>query len=237
MVGRATLRLFRQYWWILLGVFTVPVVVYGLVAWAWLQLFSPSVSALAFGGGLVVGLSLGGVALLLADLGITKRLTGAEAERWSSSQLHKLSSRWRIINDVPTDFGNIDHVVVGPGVVLAVETKVMDDSPWLEDSLERASSQVTRGAERLRLILRTMGVEDVTVVPCVLRWGVGVGSTEAVTHRGRVRVLSAARDAEWRARLERAYPGNRPSQPAVAAIEKYADPRRHYAGRLSLQRD
>jgi len=50
--------------------------------------------------------------------------TGADAERRTEKTLRVLEREgWQAVHDLPTPFGNIDHVVVGPGGVFALDTK------------------------------------------------------------------------------------------------------------------
>jgi nuclease-like protein len=49
---------------------------------------------------------------------------GADGERHVGGILDGLADRgWRVLHDVDTGRGNIDHIVVGPGGVFSVETK------------------------------------------------------------------------------------------------------------------
>jgi hypothetical protein len=58
------------------------------------------------------------------DRGLDRRLRGVRAEEHVGAILDSLAScGWRSLHDVPTGRGNIDHVAVGPGGVVTVETK------------------------------------------------------------------------------------------------------------------
>lgn len=48
---------------------------------------------------------------------------GAEGERRTARVLESLGSRWTVRHDIPTRYGNYDHVVVGPGGVFLVDSK------------------------------------------------------------------------------------------------------------------
>ena len=52
-----------------------------------------------------------------------KMLRGAEGEATVGYRLSGLSDDYRVINDLSTPFGNIDHVVVGPTGVFLLDTK------------------------------------------------------------------------------------------------------------------
>jgi hypothetical protein len=58
------------------------------------------------------------------DRGLDRRLRGVRAEEHVGAILDSLAaSGWRSLHDVPTGRGNIDHVAIGPGGVVTVETK------------------------------------------------------------------------------------------------------------------
>jgi hypothetical protein len=177
LVYRDAFTIVRRHWYVFLAVFAVPMVVYGIFQSLLYRLAPGSDFARGFGWGLMLGLALLGVTVLLTSFNLEKRLTGTQAEGWSTTELLRLEAHgWRVINDLPTDFGNIDHVVIGEHAVLAVETKVIDDSPWLDQAVDRACIQAGRGADRIRLVLRQHQVTDVRVIPAVLQWGIGVAS-------------------------------------------------------------
>jgi hypothetical protein len=48
---------------------------------------------------------------------------GAAGEKSVAHTLSKFPDGFRVVNDVPTPFGNLDHVVIGPTGVFAIETK------------------------------------------------------------------------------------------------------------------
>lgn len=88
---------------------------------------------------------------------------------------------WRLVNGVPFDgLGDVDHVLIGPGGVYAVESKY-STSPcqlsdgWVDGIYGREPiAQARRGAEKVQKMLR-YGPQrfDVTVHPVVVMWGRG----------------------------------------------------------------
>jgi hypothetical protein len=48
---------------------------------------------------------------------------GAAGEKSVAHTLSKLPDEFRVVNDVATPFGNLDHVVIGPTGVFVIETK------------------------------------------------------------------------------------------------------------------
>jgi hypothetical protein len=104
-----------------------------------LRWFALLVAALLVG--LVVGVRAGftsaafiGAELILIALGLVLERTllpridrwdrGASGEEHVGAILDGLASRgWRVMHDVDTGRGNIDHLIVGPGGVFTIETK------------------------------------------------------------------------------------------------------------------
>lgn len=133
-----------------------------------------------FQRGFVIGFVLAGASGALAMLvmqiaGTAPMRMGATAEQWTAGELRPLrKSGWRIINHVALQKWDIDHVLVGPGGILAVETKWSADG-WTLDPpgsrILRAADQVRRNARDLSLWhpLRSLGVGAAGSV--VFLWG------------------------------------------------------------------
>lgn len=97
---------------------------------------------------------------------------GHTAEQWTATDLASLRRRgWRIAHGVRLRAGaDIDHVALGCGGLLVVETKWRSDgwsSRLADEQVNRAVAQVKRNARDLRLMLPT--VQPVTAV--VVLWG------------------------------------------------------------------
>jgi hypothetical protein len=116
---------------------------------------------------------------------------------------------------------DVDHVVVGPGVVYAVETK-WRLSPPERRYLSQFCRQSNRAANRLELLLKSKGVKR-TVRPVVVLWGPGHRDSlppEGVTVDG-VLVVGGGHHGCWRSRLASAGVGFELDHPAIRAIEEY----------------
>lgn len=134
-----------------------------------------------FQRGLVLGaavvLTFGGLWTLVVQLTGTGPLSmGAQAEVWTASEIRPLRKHgWKVANHVALRPWDIDHVLVGPGGVVAVETKWSSDGWTLappEERLRRAIQQARRNAHDLRVWrpqLRATPPE--TVRPVVFLWG------------------------------------------------------------------
>lgn len=100
---------------------------------------------------------------------------GAEAEAWSSTALKKAAgARWQVIDGVSFAYHDVDHVLVGPGGVYAIETKYTDSSIDLDtrrgwERAARWTDQAVEGARTIRLFLRGHGAPD--VYAGVIVWG------------------------------------------------------------------
>jgi len=82
-------------------------------------------------------------------------MMGDLAEQWTASELRGLRrDGWRLVNQLALRAWDIDHVLIGPGGVLAVETK-WSAHPWVldppDDRVRRAVQQAQANARDLRL--------------------------------------------------------------------------------------
>lgn len=124
----------------------------------------------------------GGTSLLLlyiaTDTVSANRLESAAiAESSTSSEVRKLRRKgWRIIDNLPLDGFDIDHISVGPGGVIVMETKwtsdgLIDDKAKLNQYGHRAVDQVERNVPRIDAILKGHGSEARVAHACVVSWG------------------------------------------------------------------
>jgi hypothetical protein len=139
-----------------------------------------------------VGAAVVGVPALLWNFvvqatGTGSSMMGEQAELWTASELRK-NHEDRLLNHVSLAHGDIDHLVVGPRGVVAVETK-WSSQPWDErdgpDRIRAAVLQVTKECRRLNLWapFRSAGIE---ARPLVVLWGHGVRGWSEVE---RVRIV------------------------------------------------
>ena len=168
-------------------------------------------------GWLVIGVGLGVVPWLwqvvLNSLGFANRQMGPEAELWTATELARLDRRsWRVFHDVPLAHSNVDHVVVGPGRIYAVETT------WTAMSIDhgvkqRLGSTAERRARELAGRLERSGCPR-PVVPLLVLWGphvaVSLGERAATLRPGRevrphdVRIVAGTAASTWLQRIESA---------------------------------
>jgi len=136
-----------------------------------------------FGRGFVLGclstVCTGFLVLAVAhESGALRAMEGAVGEQNTAWVLRRLErDGWQVRNDVLFDGVNVDHVAVGPGGVLAVETK-STSRRWdfgardLDPFAEAALRQARAGARKIRLLLSGLGSFDVTAV--LVCWGPNV---------------------------------------------------------------
>jgi hypothetical protein len=173
--------------------------------------------------GVLVSLTVGMV-LYMANMlsGAGNRASGGEAERFTIEALRKLDERrWVVFDHVAFADYDIDHVVIGPGAIFAVETKWRTTMPRNRDLLE-FSSQAERSADRLRLLLKSHGVKR-EVASIVVLWG--PGHRELLPPEGRrlkgALVVGGGHGETWRRVLEGRATGFELDFSAVQAVEKY----------------
>jgi hypothetical protein len=149
------------------------------------------------------------------------RLTyGPEEPEMRSFRLQGRRPRWRVVEAVPFADIQIDEVAVGPHGVIAVETAYV---PWPGpitegdlDSLDDARRRARRGARRIRLILKSQGI-DTTVEPAVAMWGSGSAFADPI-EVGDVTILVGRHQGTWRGQLPKT--GGGLSQTEIVRIER-----------------
>jgi hypothetical protein len=201
---RAQYDFIRRRWVSLLGALAGMGLVSGLAV-----LLVPSGFVRGFAsGGLLVAIVGTLWSRVVQVTGTASIMMGDEAEQWSAAELRKLQRRgWRVVNGVCLRQWDIDHVLVGPGGVIAVETK-WSASPWTDADggrrIAAATARVQRSAKDLRLWadLRKIGVDSVSSV--VLLWGAGaqdIEPTVEVALGGTTAVLAGLHMEDWRRSL------------------------------------
>lgn len=176
--------------------------------------------------GFVVGAVVGTVPFFgltfLVGQGLAHRSMGADAEQWTAGELAKLDRRrWTVFHDVPMEYGNIDHLAVGPGRVYAIETKWTARSD-MDRFLNGASRQAERQACDLESVLSARGAGR-EVIPLLVVWGPGT----AAVFEGKPRMIGQTRavhggDAEdWLGRMNGALDSLEIDRPARMAIEAH----------------
>lgn len=147
-------RAFRKHW-PLFGAITVGLCFFSAAALRW-SLGGVTVPAWVLGPVFVVAV----MGALKTQLDGTYHLESSiEAEGWTSTDLRKaLGPRWYVINGVSFGAqGDVDHVVVGPSGVFAVETKFTDSAMESRTGRSLVTSWIDQSydnARRVRLLLK-----------------------------------------------------------------------------------
>lgn len=152
----------------------VYAVIAGLLVW-WQWTRSSELGAFTLGAALV------GLAWFLhsfANLdGETHRRRRADAEGDTAAALRRLERRgWALVDDVAFEGWNVDHVLVGPSGVFAIETK-WTSVDWrvangrLHDG--RTQRQALNGAKKVATFLDHHAGVRCHVTPVIAAWGPG----------------------------------------------------------------
>lgn len=205
----------RKHWWVL-GLVGAGVIAASVVL-AWTEsLFSRwfdtrFVTGLIIGAGVASSIAI--VVTLLGMDGARNRREGLEAESWTASVLNRLrNDGWFVLHDLEFERFNIDHVLVGPKGVVAVETKLRNQD-WtvtkasIENKYRRADPwagrhlrQTRRQADKLRSLMRAAGVHT-EVLPVLVLWGRGIKGLSSATIDG-VLVGLGKDPADWLDQIE-----------------------------------
>lgn len=106
--------------------------------------------------------------IMIETTGATSHRLGLLGETWTSMELAGRRRRgWRHVNDISLDRGQADHVAVGPGGCVVVESKFRNDWSSKALDLEAMATQVQRERRRLSSYLK-VGAEARAVVAM---WG------------------------------------------------------------------
>jgi hypothetical protein len=125
---------------------------------------------------------------------VTWRETRGVETAARSAELVSSVPQWLVVNDLFVQGRNIDHVVVTPLAVLAVETKWWGEaSPEVHQGRRQAAmDQARMNAGTLKHLLRSVGF-DMPVWPVVVAWGPGAEPTQL----GRVDVVAGEDARGW----------------------------------------
>lgn len=167
-------------------------------------------------GGLTVGVLAVLAMLTQQATGTAQTGMGATAEQWTAGELRRLrKAGGRIVNHVALERGDIDHVVLAPSGVYAVESKWSAhgwDLASRSDRLDAALNQVRRNARQLRLWHPIAAAGITAVRPVLFLWGgVEVAKPDRPTRIEEVDIVYGVKAAQvWRAAV-----ADRPGPAAV----------------------
>jgi hypothetical protein len=159
-------------------------------------------------------------ALVLRLLIDTERVTKGVAGEALTRELVDAVPQWLAVHDLPLAGRNIDHVVITPLAVLAIETKWWGEASPVVHAQRRAAAttQAERNARTLKHLLasRDLGFE-LPVWPVVMTWGPGAEPTEL----GHVDVVAGEAPQAWIAAYQTGAIHGRLAADAHAALLAY----------------
>jgi hypothetical protein len=198
-----------------------------------------------FSRGFIIGVIAAAVPCLvffgfLVHTGGLDQVVGALGESLTRDELAKaarLGHAWGSVHNVELGGMDIDHLVIAPGVILALETKwhLRGASDWV---LHRDVVQARQSAEAAQSIIRSKGIDyPHQVSPVVVVWGRGrLDIADGGSVVDGVRVL---RGEELASRLADLQPKGIPRNQAVALVarlEEFAAQYRHQSGKHNHER-
>jgi hypothetical protein len=126
--------------------------------------------------GVVLGVVLAGVpgviwSWTLQVTGTAPLIMGEQAEQWTAQELRRhRRDGWRVVNHFRRESDDVDHILIGPGGVYAVETKW--SAEWDSDyGRRRVQSAVRQSAGRAKTMSLWGRKHGFAVQPVVVLWG------------------------------------------------------------------
>lgn len=195
---RPTIALFGTFMAVLA---ILSVVLFHTLAESWLAWF---IAGAILGGSTAFALNQVNIAA-----GVSQRMAGIDVQAGVTKSLKRIA-RSTVIPSLPLERGNIDHIVISPDGVLAVEvkwtTKSVDfNQPRKSAQLRKGLTQAKEAARKLQLLLESADWKfGVKVEPCLVIAGVKVPSVKggALVIDG-VYVVVARQDKEWATLFQR----------------------------------
>jgi hypothetical protein len=122
---------------------------------------------------LFVGFAVGAIAMAIVLSALRSddwQVRGYLAETFSLESLRKVPN-WLIVDNLPFEDVDVDHVVVTPSGVLAVESK--HHNAVSTATARKDLDDARRAARKIRLFLGPEGHAQVMVTPVLMIWGAG----------------------------------------------------------------
>ena len=162
---------------------------------------------------------------------------GQLAEQWTARELSRLKRQgWNLVNHLTLQRSDIDHVLMGPGGIVIVETKYSsggwENSYYTNGLIESASTYVSKSAHTFLLWAGKRMLPQSCVYPVVVLWGGGYDDTKASPVEG-VHVLSGNHLQGWLSTLPEAVM----NEANLAAIYAKIDTQVEWRDQKDLERD
>jgi hypothetical protein len=122
-------------------------------------------------GVLATGFAWAVVWLMWVSSGLAQRLQGALADEWTGTALYRLRLRgnWNLIPSVRVGGELVDHVLVCPAGVVAIEAK-WSVQPWVADDVSRAAERAAAATAGIERLVHASGA-NVPVRAAIVVWG------------------------------------------------------------------
>jgi hypothetical protein len=176
----------------------------------------------------------------LVHTGGLDQVVGALGEQLTRDELAKAARHghvWGCVHNLELGAMDIDHLVVAPGVILAVETKWhIRRAP--EHVLHCDVAQARQSAETAQSVLRSKGIDrPSTVKPVVVVWGRGrLDIADGGCVVDGVRVLRGEELASRLANLPLEGISQKQAEVLIARLEAFAMDHRHRPGKHDQKR-
>jgi hypothetical protein len=190
------------------------VAVAGAVAIIVAMAYTPGVTRLpGFVRGVAAGITAAAVVgvlawyLFLSDASFSWRM-GALGEYWTSEELRRLGRGWTVLNSLRVPGANgapveVDHIAVGPGGVVVVQTKLRPSELRQIDAssssmINTFALETHRQAVVVRLFIGEL-VDETSVLELLVLWGSGLASPDAgvATNRKGVQIVHGRDLGTW----------------------------------------
>jgi len=198
--------LIRAQWRALSGLGSAVLAVFGTAA---ALVNDPLQRGVILGTGLTLSACMVTVLVVLTS-GTAPLMMGEVAEQWTAQELRPLSEHgWRLVNHFGLGHGDQDHMMVGPGGVVLLETK-WGGTPWSVDAgdvpFRSALEQTARNARQLSLWHGVAKHGRPVVQPVLVVWGPASQKLRDLPvrrHGSGIVVMSGDRLQEWMLRQPR----------------------------------
>jgi hypothetical protein len=140
-------------------------------------------------------------------LGTEGETLTADTLRWFQLRRLLRGERWHVVHSIHFRRGDVDHVLLGPGGVYAIETKFRTTPTAVDradETFSRAMRQASEGAQRMGWLLEQKTEVPLDVVPVVMIWGSGFDRLEnGHLLLDGVRILDGREARRWRPLVKR----------------------------------
>jgi hypothetical protein len=119
--------------------------------------------------------------------GASQSMMGEQGEVWTDEALQPLRKRgWRVVNHLTLKHGDIDHVAIGPGGLMVIESK-WTSSPMALDGTDRWvgnwADQARRNTDDVKRFIGWGARADAPISPLLVIWGPQVRLANDEFHR------------------------------------------------------